>query len=158
MKVRHIFDRVFLQRVQYRLQKMGKSDGQCHFCKNEIESLMHLFYRCHKIKHVLDELKHIFISIFFKNIVLVEENLIIGMYEGEITENLRLMNLVICIFKWVIWKTRNYIKYNKSTYREAIVITNLKNELRSNIQMMIKNPEVRNLYNIRKVQLLLDTL
>ena len=50
------------------------------------------------------------------------------------------MNLVICILKWVIWKTRNYIKYNKSTYREAIVITNLKNEPRSNIQMMIKNP------------------
>ena len=93
-----------------------------------------------------------------KNIVLVEENLIIGVYEGEITENLLLMNLVICILKWVIWKTRNYIKYNKSTYREAIVITNLKNELGSNIQMMIKNPEVRNLYNIRILQLLLDTL
>jgi hypothetical protein len=45
---------------EYRLQKMGKSNGRCHFCKNEIESLMHLFYRCHKIKHVLDELKHIF--------------------------------------------------------------------------------------------------
>jgi hypothetical protein len=56
----------------------------------------------------------------------------------------------------IIWKTRNYIKYNKSTYREAIVITNLKNELKSNIQMMIKNPEVRNLYNIRKLQLLLE--
>jgi hypothetical protein len=49
-------------------------------------------------------------SIFEKNIVLVEENLIIGVYEGEITENLLLMNLVICILKWVIWKTRNYIK------------------------------------------------
>ena len=137
---------------------MGKSNGQCHFCKNEIESLMHLFYRCHKIKHVLDELKHIFNSIFEKNIVLVEENLIIRVYEGEITEDLLLMNLVICITKWVIWKTRNYIKYNKSIYREAIVITNLKNELIINIQMMIKNPAVRNLYNIRKLQLLLDTL
>jgi hypothetical protein len=61
----------------------------------------------------------IFNSIFEKNIVLVEENLIIGVYEGEITEDLLLMNLVICILKWVIWKTRNYIKYNKSTYREA---------------------------------------
>ena len=45
---------------------MGKSNGQCHFCKNKIESLMHLFYRCHKIKHVLDELKHIFNRIFEK--------------------------------------------------------------------------------------------
>jgi hypothetical protein len=119
---------------------------------------MHLLYRCHKIKYVLDELKHIFNSIFEKNIVLVEENLIIGVYEGEITEDILLINLVFYILKWVIWKTRNYIKYNKSIYREAIVITNLKNELRSNIQMMIKNPEVRNLYNIRKLQLLLDTL
>ena len=49
---------------------------------------MHLFYRCHQIKHVLDELKHIFNIIFEKNIVLVEENLIIGVYEGEITEDL----------------------------------------------------------------------
>ena len=80
---------------------------------------MHLFYRCHKIKHVLDELKHIFNSIFEKNIVLVEENLIIGVYEGEITEDLLLMNLVIGI-----------LKYNKSIYMEAIVITNLKNELK----------------------------
>ena len=36
------------------------------------------------------------------------------MYEGEITEDLLLMNLVICMLKWVIWKTKNYIKYNKS--------------------------------------------
>ena len=73
------------------------------------------------------------------------------MYEGETNEDILLVNLVICILKWVILKTRNYIKYNKSTYREAIVITNLKNELRSNIQMMIKNAEVRNLYNIMKL-------
>ena len=53
---------------------------------------MHLSYRCHKIKYVLDELKHIFNIIFEKNIVLVEENLIIGVYEGEITENLLLGN------------------------------------------------------------------
>jgi hypothetical protein len=42
-------------------------------------------------------------------------------------------------------------------YREAIVITNFKNELRSNIQMMIKNPEVPDLY-IMKLALLLNTL
>jgi len=56
------------------------------------------------------------------------------MYEGEITEDLLLVNLVICILKWVIWKTRNYIRYNKNIYREATVIANFKNELRSNIQ------------------------
>jgi hypothetical protein len=54
-------------------------------------------------------------QIFEINIVLVEENLIIGVYEGEITEDLLLVNLVICILlKRVIWKTRNFIKYNKN--------------------------------------------
>ena len=125
------------------------------FVKNEIESIMHLFYRCHQIKQVSDELKHIFNIIFEKNIVLVEENVIIGMHEGEITAELLLVNLIICISKWVIWKTRNDIIYNKGIYSEIIVTTN---ELRSIIQMMIKNSEVRNLYDIMKLQLLLDTL
>ena len=125
------------------------------FVKNEIESFMHLFYRCHQIKQVSDELKHIFNIILEKNIVLVEENVMIGMHEGEITAELLLVNLIICISKWVIWKTRNDIKYNKGIYSEIIVTTN---ELRSIIQMMITNSEVRNLYDIMKLQLLLDTL
>jgi len=39
---------------------------------------------------------------FQKNIELVEENFILGVYEGETTEDLLLLNLVICILKWVI--------------------------------------------------------
>ena len=77
------------------------------------------------------------------------------MDEGELTAEQLLVNLIICISKWVIWKTRNDIKYNKSIYSEIIVTTN---ELRSIIQMMIKNSEVRKLYDIMKLQLLLDTL
>ena len=125
---------------------MGKSNDQCHFCKNEIESLMHLFYRCHTIKHVLHELKYVFKIILENNLVLIEENLITRVYEGEITEDLLLVNLVIYILKW-----KHEITYNimKNIYREPIVTTNFKNELRSNVNMMIKNPEVRNLYNIR---------
>ena len=47
---------------------MGKSNGLCHFCKNEIESHIPLFYRYHTIKHVLNEVKHIFNILFEKNI------------------------------------------------------------------------------------------
>ena len=45
---------------------MRKSNGKLHDCKNEIDSLIHLFYRCHQIKQVSDELKHIFNIIFEK--------------------------------------------------------------------------------------------
>ena len=142
------------QNIDYK--KLGKSNAnlyicKCHLCKNEIESLIHLFFRCHKIKHALDEVKHIFIYIFEKNIERFEEHFILGVHEGEITENLLLLNCVTCILKWEIWKTRNYIKYDQSIYREAIVIINFKNEIRSNIQIMIKNQEVRILYDIMKL-------
>ena len=76
------------------------------------------------------------------------------MYEGEKAEDLLLVNLVICILKWVIWKTRNYRKYNKCLYSEPIVTTNFKN----NIQMMIIDSEFRNLHDIMNLLLLLDTL
>jgi hypothetical protein len=59
--------------------------------------------------------------IFENNIVLVEENVILVVYEGEITADLLLVNLIICILKWAAWKTRNYIKYYKRIYREKLV-------------------------------------
>ena len=79
---------------------------------------MHLFYGCQKIKHVLDELKHMRNIIFENDIVPVEENVILVVYEGEITADLLSVNLIICILKWGAWKTRNYIKYNKRIYRK----------------------------------------
>ena len=97
---------------------------KCHLCKNEIESLIHLFFKCHKIKHALDEVKHIFNILFEKNIERFADHFILGVHEGEITENLLLLNCVTCILKWEIWKTRNYIKYNQSIYREARVKIN----------------------------------
>jgi hypothetical protein len=71
---------------------------------------MHLFYRCHTIKHVLYELKDVFKIILENNIVLVEENLIIGVYKGKITEYLLLGNLVMCILKRKYEITLNIIK------------------------------------------------
>ena len=52
--------------------------------------------------------------VFAKNLVLVEENLVLVeyRYEGEIIEDLFLLDVVIYILKQVIWKTRNYILYN----------------------------------------------
>jgi hypothetical protein len=55
---------------------MVNSNGQCHFCKHEIESRLHLFYRRHQIKHVLDELKHIFKIILFLHSTQCKELLI----------------------------------------------------------------------------------
>jgi hypothetical protein len=98
------------------------------FVRSSVILLLPLFIIFYIIsKHVLDELKRICNIIFEKNIVLVEENLIHGVYEGKITEDLLLVNLVICILKWVIWKTRNYIENNKvnnlKTVKTVMILT-----------------------------------
>ena len=45
---------------------------------------------------------------------------------GEITKDFLLLNLLIYILQWVIWKARNYIKYNQNNFRESIVLSNCK--------------------------------
>ena len=80
--------------------------------------------------------------VFAKNLVLVEENLILVVYryEGEIIEDFFIGcgNLYIKIGN--LENKKLYIRL----YREAIVITNFKNELRSSIHMRIKYPNVLN--------------
>ena len=46
---------------------METSNGQCRFCKNEIESLIHLFYMCHTIKHVSGEV-NTYLKLFLQRI------------------------------------------------------------------------------------------
>jgi hypothetical protein len=56
--------------IYSRLQKMGKSNGFCHFCKNNTETLQHLFFQCLKIKSIIEELNTIIIALCDQTYVL----------------------------------------------------------------------------------------
>jgi hypothetical protein len=76
-------------------------------CNNECT---HMCYGWHFLQHGICQ-----IIIFENNIVLVEENVILVVYEGEITADLLLVNLIICILKWGAWKTgytKVYVRYS----------------------------------------------
>ena len=64
----------FIIYTESRLQKMGKSNGFCHFCKNNTETLQHLFFQCLKIKSIIEELNTIIIALCDQNYVLNEED------------------------------------------------------------------------------------
>jgi len=59
---------------------MGKSNGLCHFCKNNTETLQHLFFQCLKRKPIIEELNTMIIALYDQNYVLNEEDIMLGIY------------------------------------------------------------------------------
>ena len=64
----------FIIYTESRLQKMGKSNGLCHFGNNNTETLQHLFFQCLKIKPIIEELITMIIALCDQNYVLNEED------------------------------------------------------------------------------------
>jgi hypothetical protein len=72
----------FIVYTESRLQKMGKSNGLCHFCNNNIETLQHLFFQCLKIKPIIEELNTILL-----HYVLDEDNIMLGIRLAAASDN-----------------------------------------------------------------------
>ena len=122
---------------EYRLQKMGKSIGKyickCHLCKNEIDSLIHLFYKCHKIKHVWGEVNTYLKSFLQRIWYLLKKLNPCGIPVWG--RNNRTFFFIGCGNLYIKIGNLENKKLYISLYREAIVITNFKNELRSSIHI-----------------------
>jgi hypothetical protein len=52
----------FIVYTESRLQRMGKSNGLCYFCKNNTESLQHLFFQYLRIKPIIEDLNTMIIA------------------------------------------------------------------------------------------------
>ena len=61
-----------IQRVDYR-KWVNQRDFDRHFCKNNTETLQHLFFQCLKIKPIIEELNTMIIALCDQNYVLNEE-------------------------------------------------------------------------------------
>ena len=94
---------------------MGRpTNGKCHFCKTEIETLDHLFFTCAIIKEVWQKIDNV-LQIYSqsKNVDITKLNLDLittGTCHKDKTLN-NLYNSVLNTVKWVTRKYRNVIKY-----------------------------------------------
>ena len=109
---------------------MGKSNGLCHFCKNNTETLQLLFFQCLKIKPIIEELNTMIIALCDQTYVLNEENI---MWE------VLFVNFLMFVAKWTIWKFRNDIKYNNKKINTLKIKQMLKIELKSNTALITKS-------------------
>jgi hypothetical protein len=99
---------------------MGISNGLWHFCKNNTETLQHLFFQCFKIKPIIEELNTMIIALCDQNYVLNEENIMLGVYLYDKHNIKEVLFEVIC-------KQEN--RYNKKKTNHQQYLNNIKEVL-----------------------------
>ena len=88
------------------------SNGICYLCSNNIETIRHLFFECSKIQHLwkacIGKLK-----VFVPNeqLSLTYTLLVIGSVNSK---HKTIINTFLFATKFMIWKCRNYKKYEHS--------------------------------------------
>ena len=91
------------------------SNGLCHFCKANIETLTHLFYDCAIIHSIIHEkeskINRMLEADLQLKINLLSAHLVLG-YLHENSHIRKCVNYIIILMKWEIWKLRNKVKYD----------------------------------------------
>ena len=98
--------------TEKRLQRMKLSDGRCVIC-GEIENVDHLFLCCIGLNVFWENVENL-VSNIIENVVLTNEVILLGYLDEKIDKDkLMTTNFLISLGKYILWKRRNYIKYEK---------------------------------------------
>ena len=146
--------------TESKLSLMNRSNGLCHMCNTEIETLTHLFFYCTFSNQLIDMIH----ANLYNNPVFVTANQIWTIDEekmilGDITDNTiaTIANTIILTTKWVIWKARNIKKFQNKTTSPLSAYTILKKLLKENISLYIKiTPDAKKRWLISKYRTLLQ--
>ena len=120
-----------------KLCKIGLSNGLCNLCKNHKENQQHLFFHCTKVKTTLKLLEDIIENVLQLNgtLQINQQTITLGYLKEPQTQR-NVVNILICIYKWVIWKTRNKIKYEDLKITDFSIKNAFKNEMKSNFSLL----------------------
>ena len=106
-----------------KLAQMGKSDGRCKLCNQNIENISHLLFDCPKINGIWIEIENTISDLVQQQITINIKDVIFGFQRHDLEEKNIVINLILYEVKWQIWKNRNAVKYgNKNSLSTEIMI------------------------------------
>ena len=100
-----------LVNTEVRLKRTKISTGCCCVCKNGDENLEHLYF-CNGITLVWNEIEMIMRSV--SNVEIKLDHVLVGYVQDE--QNNFIINVLLSISRWEIWKRRNHIRYNDGDF------------------------------------------
>ena len=127
-----------LVNTERKLFMMKFSNGKCINCKIHNENLEHLLFSCSNVKHIWHfiskVLKDIWPQVCIGNIEAIS-----GLWNGGVTNEILIINMILGIVRFHIWKIRNRIKFGHEEMTSLKSCTILKWELLQHLEMLKSN-------------------
>ena len=111
---------------------------KCHVCKesNIQEDLQHLFFKCSITNCFISNITILINTLEMGTVNINEKNMMFGFNMGGKHEFL--LNTLIFISKWSIWKARNKVKYDKIHINQTLLYNIWKQTLKSELNILLK--------------------
>ena len=141
------------------LNKMKYSDGKCKVCDDDIvEDIEHLLYRCENSKKVWDIINQIILSFLGQPVQLYQ--VFLGAFTDEGTTSMRtyMVNVILSITRYHLWKVRNSIKYDNDTINFITSKHRLKWDIIQHLKILdsVSEQNKTNIPEIRELRNLVD--
>ena len=102
-----------MNRTGIKLKSMKLGTSKCLTCKISDENLEHIIYECNNSKYVWALIEKVFRDIFEDNSITVSKPAVLtGFFDDSTSDKLLIMNVIISITRFHLWKIRNRIRYD----------------------------------------------
>ena len=126
--------------VETRLRRMNLSSGMCCICKTFEENLEHMMYHCEGIRLMWTEIESLLCNVLHFNFSICLLNVLLGHFDDDQFLS-DVVNVMISIARWEIWKRRNHIRYEKDDFSVKNLTSKVKNEIKRHLQMLQSKEE-----------------
>ena len=124
--------------VETRLRRMNLSSGMCCICKTFEENLEHMMYHCQGIRSMWTEIESLLCKVLHHDFSICLLNVLLGHFDDDQFLS-DVVNVLISIARWEIWKRRNHIRYEKYDFPVKNLTSKVKNEIKRHLQMIQSN-------------------
>ena len=121
--------------TEKRLATMKLSDGTCSSCKLEVEDLTHIFVKCPSYIALWN-----YVSLLLKSIgipKLEEFNMIVGFLRDDSLYDV--VNTVLSMVRWIIWKRRCLIKYEKNVNETTNILYEFRYTMKNHFDTILQS-------------------
>ena len=129
--------RIFYGQVntEMRLKKMKYSNGICTVCNSQEENLEHLLLSCTGIQEIWKEIEKV-VKLIHDDIELSTCIILTGFFKEQVFG--KLVNVIMSICRWNIWKRRNLYKYEKQSMSTDQCLKTIKIEVKTQLKLISK--------------------
>ena len=119
--------------TENKLSYMNFSTGICTICRMENENVEHLLVTCNNLETIWKKINDIIV--LFTKERLTHFNKIVGFLRDE--DNFHIVNTVLSIVRWIIWKRRCLFKYDNKWLDEKGLWLWIKHEVQIHINLLL---------------------